>query len=406
MNIQRDFQKLFKYFCKNGHLEYIHKLILSKPEINAGYDYDQLFIIACEYGHLHIVEQLFLYKPDIDNYTANDAFIAACENGYLEIAQRLIVILTNINMCIEHDFPFVVACENGHFEIVEWLLIKNPDICHIADGFDAACNHGHLKIAQFLNDICPPISKHEDFNNTFITSCHCGQIKIAQWMLPILIANNSNSTVTDTIKEACCNACGGGHLHIAKWFLLNYPNINISNGTFNIACYFGHLPVIEWILQKFPNIHITEEAFSLACENDKIIVAKWLLQNKPDIPILDDHFKYACRSGQIEMAQWLQSLNPDKYVILNYDNVTMEITYKINKALVKHPKILYFNHLDNCFICDETVCQVKTHCNHMYCEKCLITWLSRNPLCPYCRSNLSDTLTHCVQIDDTNVCLH
>ena len=67
--------------------------------------------------------------------------------------------------------------------------------------------------------------------------------------------------------------------------------------------------------------------------------------------------------------------------------------------LPKHKEIIYINEdkLENCSICYEVKCELKTKCEHTFCEKCLETWLNNNTSCPFCRENLSNSSFYCIK---------
>ena len=59
------------------------------------------------------------------------------------------------------------------------------------------------------------------------------------------------------------------------------------------------------------------------------------------------------------------------------------------KKLPRHEEIIYVDELENCSICYENNCKIKTICNHTFCEYCLLKWINENNNCPYCRELLS-----------------
>ena len=54
-------------------------------------------------------------------------------------------------------------------------------------------------------------------------------------------------------------------------------------------------------------------------------------------------------------------------------------------------EIIYMNELENCLMCDDNKCDIKTCCGHTYCEKCLQLWIHRQNSCPLCRKDLTNT---------------
>ena len=82
-------------------------------------------------------------------------------------------------------------------------------------------------------------------------------------------------------------------------------------------------------------------------------------------------------------------------------NKAMWIPVGVNqiKSITYDPSILKTLHDTTCPICiEEFVVQQKiiqfTKCKHIFHNKCIIPWLSRNHTCPLCRKVLRPTLKH------------
>jgi hypothetical protein len=58
---------------------------MNHPKIN----FDKVFLYACKNGHLNIAKHMLQIKPTID---ISDAFRWACKNGHLDVAQWLLQI--------------------------------------------------------------------------------------------------------------------------------------------------------------------------------------------------------------------------------------------------------------------------------------------------------------------------
>ena len=120
------------------------------------------------------------------------------------------------------------------------------------------------------------------------------------------------------------NLCYNGQLTIAKSFLQENPNINISaedESAFCVACMNGYLEVCQWLLNVKPDINIAAQktwAFRYACVHGHLEVCKWLHSLNIDIAYHDNWaFKYALSSKQYIIGDWFQSINPYLYV-MNY----------------------------------------------------------------------------------------
>ncbi|XP_022183475.1 E3 ubiquitin-protein ligase RNF8-like isoform X2 [Myzus persicae] len=91
----------------------------------------------------------------------------------------------------------------------------------------------------------------------------------------------------------------------------------------------------------------------------------------------------------------LENMTSDK--VAKDQKPAEELTSKINKLLENDFQ---------CAICNEVIIRPSlANCNHIFCESCLRTWLSRSIYCPTCRSQVVTT-TYCLPLDNyiTNLC--
>jgi len=173
------------------------------------------------------------------------------------------------------------------------------------------------------------------------------------------------------------------------------------------ACLHGNESIVCWLLDKYPTIDVSiniEYPFRMACAGGYVMIARMLLAFKPTIDIyaLNDYaFELACRKRYLYVAQLLVSLNNMRYEIetdvIGDDYIEVLISWQIHRQYTTPvvPKLLI---LDNkpvdivveCCVCQQTVSNVITECNHQFCEPCLTKWLiiERGEGCPYCRQQV------------------
>ena len=78
----------------------------------------------------------------------------------------------------------------------------------------------------------------------------------------------------------------------------------------------------------------------------------------------------------------------------------LEINYRVKQeidwggASKKRQKYVDVDTIETCPICQEGDCEIKTICNHSFCETCLNTWLHTHNSCPYCRQIVKHTTMH------------
>jgi hypothetical protein len=198
--------------------------------------------------------------------------------------------------------------------------------------------------------------------------------------------------------------CISGSLDGVKQIINGNPNIVdiiVLTNAFKNACLCGHLRLAQWLLQQYPGVDLSfisndqEYIFRHCCSYGNLLLLQWLLQIKPTIDInACDYFAFrtACCNGRLSVAQWFVQLRPDLYHVDGFNSIG-KITYTIVGSLLKHPTVLHRNHIENCPICDEAPSNLQTPCGHQFCEPCLQKWLSDKHSCPYCRANLSNTMT-------------
>jgi ankyrin repeat protein len=321
-------------------------------------------------------------------------FQNACEHGYILVAQYFFnKNITDIH--VDNEYAFRHACRNNHTEIVKWLYQLGINICspiniHVDNefAFKYFCRNGDMEMAKWLyqlsEDIFSPINIHIDNDQAFALACQSGKIEMAEWLLQPhtqkvrpgpwrpWLSNKISSATSRFSKEnhdfrfreksvsrinihandemAFVEACGNGHMGMAKWLFQLSINIsspiNIHTGiekVFAEACTQGHTEIAKWLFQlgldiSSPiNIHAHgERAFGWACGRGQIETAKWLFQLGLDIssPInihgslnlsnfinnnfsfddcIDDEkpFEWACSRGYLETAKWLFQLGID-----------------------------------------------------------------------------------------------
>jgi len=148
-----------------------------------------------------------------------------------------------------------------------------------------------------------------------------------------------------------------------------------NNELFRDACKSNNLELAKLLYENNDDIDLSinyEIIFQNACKSNNLELVKWLLEIKPDfdISINDDIiFKNACVNNHVALAKWLRSLDSDKYNLLIENNYIY--SYSVNKE-------------DTCSICMTNMPDTKTVCNHMFCNKCITTWLMKKRTCPAC----------------------
>jgi hypothetical protein len=123
-----NFEKVFLYMCKNGHLEEAIKLLEINSNIDISANDDIAFGLSCSHGHLKVAQWLFAVKPTIDISAVNEyPFRAACVGGYLDVAKWLLEIKPTINISAGGNFAFINVCFQEKYDIARWLADLFPE---------------------------------------------------------------------------------------------------------------------------------------------------------------------------------------------------------------------------------------------------------------------------------------
>jgi ankyrin repeat protein len=326
------------------------------------YMFNKLFYSMCAKNHIETVKYMYGICPEYSLLNYFSAFCSACSGGSLEIAKWILEIHPELDISASNEYAFCCACENNHIEIVKWLFEINPtmDISALdEDAFCKACNNGHIEIVKLLFEIKPTIN--------------------------ISILN----------EYAFRRACQKGHIEIAKLLLEVKHDINLladHNGAFCGACDNSCLEVIKWLLELTPTINVSCY-FHSACESGNINTAKLLFELKPsDIDIYAENdylFRFACDNDCLDVAKWLCSLNPTKYSLVIVDQ-SIDSFYINENIIITGSVEVNSENCDDCPICYEKNANIRSNCNHCFCEDCItLYYRSSSKTCPCCRQTLS-----------------
>ena len=124
-----NYDKLFRFMCKNGYLNDVKKLYNLKPNIDISSDNEFAFRLSCIDGHLDVAKWLLEIKPNIDISTINErVFILSCIKDHLVLAKWLLEIKPTIDISADNEFAFRWSCVKGRLDLVKWLLEIKPTI--------------------------------------------------------------------------------------------------------------------------------------------------------------------------------------------------------------------------------------------------------------------------------------
>ena len=228
--------------------------------------------------------------------------------------------------------------------------------------------------------------------SAFVYCCKFDNIDMFKYLVSLLPEINFSMDNEIFFRTACSS-----HSKNIMIFLLdNHQNLDIEvsdNYIIKTLLEWRMQTILKLVIDKFPNIKIPDVDFfknNYQILNFKII--NLLLKLELSIEMYDLFFLRICRFWYDEYAITLINIIKTKYPDRYFYDIEngMFVDYGIKKTIEKFISKLEINAiLEECLICQEIESNVKTDCNHFFCEECILSWLNRNKdSCPYCRSNL------------------
>jgi hypothetical protein len=178
----------FEQMCAAGRV-YIVKYLYTKC---GQVDRSRGFVQACKYGQLAVAKWLYIFG--ISKCSRARVWEFALKNCQLEIVKWLLEItpLHYIQRTLEEvnkKYLYERSCRFGCVEMIEFFMSLNTTKYLYDSGFEVACIHGHLKVAQLLHSHKSGfIDYHDVLNRVFAydqknDATHAGQVEVAKWLL-------------------------------------------------------------------------------------------------------------------------------------------------------------------------------------------------------------------------------
>jgi hypothetical protein len=189
------------------------------------------------------------------------------------------------------------ACKKRKYDAAKLLLQYHPAVGSsqdvtssddredsITEAFEWACSHGHLEIAQWLEQNAPCLNASRLPKLAFYKACGNGHLHVAEWLWSF----PHDEPFLDTWPLHA--ACMSGHLHVAKWLRHVAPGMRVNGQeerAFWWACSSGHLQIAKWLWRVAPRLKTSDQrqsALLLAYANGHLETSKWLVSNCRVIP--------------------------------------------------------------------------------------------------------------------------
>jgi hypothetical protein len=208
--------------------------------------------VACMDDLLDVA--MWVHKTQAD-FDRDEAFSDACYCKKGRVA-KWIHGLGGVDVSVASDDCFLHMCYEGHLDMAVWIYSFGAvSDWGLGDGFELACRHGHLAIAQFLYNHSG-IDIHQQYEYVFRETCRKGHLHIARWLYGL-----GGVDVHVNCGEPFRRACKHGYVHIAKWLYHAIGGVTAA-----------HLHSLD------------NEAFLRLCKDSNLRAARWLVSLDPDGP--------------------------------------------------------------------------------------------------------------------------
>jgi hypothetical protein len=392
-DIVNHFQECFELASFHGNRDILHKLYeWGYPDyIDIHAKEDQILYDAAIQGHIDILEDLYNWRSINHQYNLkNNILLNICKSNKINIIDKLL-----------------------NWNIINSFNEQNNYIFRVLSGYN--CSEIFSKIYRLSIDNGNKIDLKYDTYFVFRNACYYGQLEnvknIYYWALEI----NEQIDIHCYYEQPFRNACKNGNIELMKqlynWSIENHSRINIrifNEDAFMSSCRLGKLSIIRQLRHWDSDIdihHNNSECFVNACKNGDITILiqlyEWMTDDDSVYKLGNNIFLAAYKAalhGHISVLKllitWFSDIiinffDTNSYIIYNFrDEMQIYISNIINsykRVWIKNPEYC----IDECSICftiSNTV--ITTPCSHKYCKECILKWLFRSDLCPFCRQKI------------------
>jgi len=325
----------FKLACESGYLATVKYLVSKGANIHV--NDDQGYKEAKRLHHKAVVEYLEGLVGFIKPLIEREAFMYACKTGQVETFDNFRM---DHIICADVESAFRDACLNGILPTVKYLVENFKNLVSQTNGFNNACQCGHLNVIKYLDAIY-----HFNYLTGFNHACAGGRVEVVKYMTSngintaYLTANNyegyrnakSNGhnemmAYLETIgaappkpveltKTEFLDACKTGdvtRLNSSSW-----PFKFVGEG-FQVACQHGHVDVVKLLIDKHPTYCNMQSGFAEACKMGHVSVVQSLVERGTNIAYGGHYgFRIACTKGHLAVVKYLVSKGADIHAIQN-----------------------------------------------------------------------------------------
>lgn len=234
----------------------------------------------------------------------SERFLKACREGDFETCKKF--------DSAETPFSdgFVCACQHGHLQIAQWIQ-EMHSVCIWRDIYTEsmylACVNGHLPVVEWLlNNLNATLPLMKKYPYVFDTTCMVGHLEVAQLLYKIY------TIADDDIKKAFLASCEKGKTSVVMW-LYNYVSRGVRLNGYLSAIRECRLELAKAMYNETPFEFTASEIKStlttLFSKEDWQPMATWLIEKYPDehpgIAWAFMKFIDSCKGGELERAKWI-----------------------------------------------------------------------------------------------------
>lgn len=429
---------VFGYLCQHGNLKAAQWLYKEYSEINVEHRNNFAFRYACIYGHVETAKWLYEVKPSMDiSIYYDDAYRNAILNDRLDVVVWLHSLDKPFDITYSNYLLFTNLCTNLKINMAKYLYSYYPNIeinfkdifAHLS--FDKTIQDSPEKVIE-LFDWLLSLEKDKmlqslNDSKVFESACSCQSTLLLKWLHKNNVFNNMLDDKFENGLEKVYHYLRLDYVLRAKvkniqeifdFFLNTTPHLflkQIDNlycklytdffeycitNTYLEECIKEYFNIIHWLenlkaidYTTFTNNRIKTIVYcSRHSQNECLELLKKLHAFDSSIMFPKEIFNLIFSQNFFQLAVWLHQKYP-QLVQAEFDNSTNVITnYSIQKFFFIGTINIKESNIEQCPICQEVACNLKTKCNHTFCTECLNNWFEFKEddkfSCPTCRQDV------------------
>ena len=196
---------------------------------------------------------------------------------------------------------------------------------------------------------------------------------------------NNNYPINNTsvpINYAAIN----GHANVLDWFNNSNYVFEYSEDTINYAAEHGHTNILDWFKNSDYELKYSENTTNYAVINGHTNVLDWFKNSDYELKYSENTIDNAVSNGCINVLMWFNNYEQldDDFHNKNYTKI-----YKKTKTCVKYSNNSFKRECPICLA--DNIANLKTICDHMYCEKCFVNYYlihKHKKICAICKQSL------------------